>query len=98
MWADQRTFEIHGRVISVRVNSPSHIDAVLALLPEPRIASDDDLIDTMLSVLHGGEPRDGRRPFHLAFLNHKRVARSDNFETVLSELNVALTARLTRAA
>jgi hypothetical protein len=94
VWAEQATFVINGRVVSARVNSPSHFDAVLALLPAQRTPTDDDLIDTMLSVLHGGEARDGRRPFHLAYLNHKRVARSHDFDELLAVLGGALKVRL----
>jgi hypothetical protein len=98
VWAEQQTFLVENRVVSVRINSLDHAAAVLALLPEPRVLTDDDLVDTMLSVLHGGAPQDGRRPFHLAFLNHKRVARSDDFDSVLRDLGAALHARLTRTA
>jgi hypothetical protein len=97
VWAEQRTFDIAGRTVCVRINSPVHLDALLALLPATRTPSDNDLIDTMLSVLHGGMAREGHRPFHLVFLNHKRIARSDDFDATLAALSAALNTRLARS-
>lgn len=96
MWAEQATFVIDNRVVCVRVNSPAHFADVLALLPESRTPTDDDLIDTMVSMLYGGEARDGRKPFHLAYLNHKRIARAHDFGEALTLLGAAVRARLTR--
>jgi hypothetical protein len=53
-------------------------------------------LDTVISVLHGGVARDGRTPFHVIYLNHKRIAREPNFETALMLLQSALNSRIAR--
>jgi hypothetical protein len=57
---------------------------------------DRELVDTMISVLYGGEARDGRRPFHLAYLNHRRVARAQDVGALLDALRESLAARFAR--
>jgi hypothetical protein len=89
---------IDNRVVSIRVNSPAHLAALEALLPDTRQQiEEDEVVDTMVSVLHGGEARGPRRPFHLLYLNHRQVARAQHFEVGLAALREALNVRLTGA-
>ncbi len=89
-----------GRAVHVRVNSTTLFTRVIALLPSDAVPTADEVdrerIDTMISVLYGGEARDGRRPFHLAYLNHKRVARTHDMDELLEALREALRTRFAR--
>jgi hypothetical protein len=100
VWAEEADYELAGRLVHVRVNSLTFFPRVIALLPSAAVPAEDDvdreLVDTMISVLYGGEARDGRWPFHLAYLNHKRIARMHDASALLDALRDALDARLAR--
>jgi hypothetical protein len=83
VWAAQQTFAFNGKIVCVRTNDVGAHMNVLALFPNARIPLDEDVIDVMVSILYGGEPNDGLRPFHLAYVNHKRVARTHDFDELL---------------
>lgn len=83
MWAAQQTIAFNGKIVCVRANNIGAHASVLALFPNARLAIDEDVIDVMVSILYGGEPNEGVRPFHLAYVNHKRAARTHDFDELL---------------
>lgn len=86
-WADGIAFTALGVKIGVRVDDPTMLPRVRALLPPVARPSSARVVDKLFSLVVGGPgPRPGLRRFSLLYADISRVSRATEIDQVLEDL------------
>jgi hypothetical protein len=86
-WTVGQAYIAYGQRFGLRANSIEVFEKLVRALPPGVSESKHKVVETMISVLDGGEPKGPIRRFHAGYFNERRYVKSFDLNSVVERMS-----------